>query len=317
MSDERKSLVKGTVVAAATAATPDFDLDCATLRDHYRFIINGGMDADAGVVMAVGGGGEGYFLDDKEWSDAVKIFAEEAKGKTVSMVGVFELNAKHAIEKIKLAEELGIDLVQLAPPHYEKPTDLEVFTYYKMVSEAVSKIGIVVYHTYWAVPEYYEITEPLVAQLADLENIVGIKWASINTANFLSVLFNYAERFAFIDNQGWMQTVKQAFGMDACMFFGGNFDPELSANLGKLFIQGEYERFVEGVKSAMGFRTLLNKAISEEVHGRGSKVKKTIGEGTLAKATMDIFGRPMGPAFPPQYNLSEAAKRRVKSDIGL
>ena len=57
-------------------------------------------------------------------------------------------------------------------------------------------------------------------------------------------------------------------------------------------------------------------AILEEVHGPGSAERKTLGEGTLGKATMDIFGRPMGPAFPPQYNLSEAAKERLKGELG-
>jgi len=268
-------------------------------------------------VLAVGGGGEGYFLNDEQWARSVKIFAEEAKGKATTAVGVFELNAKHAVEKIRYAEDLGIDFVQLAPPHYEKPTDREVLAYYKMVDDAVSKIGVLVYHTYWAVPEYYEMTSPLVARLADLRSIVGIKWASIPLANFTEVLFSYQDRFAFIDNQGWVSALRQSFGMDAFMFFGGNFNPKLAADLARRFLDGDCAGYADGATEGMACRPPLNKAILAEVHGPNSTERKTLGEGTLAKATMDIYDRPMGPAFPPQHNLSEEAKSRIKKELGL
>ena len=317
MQDERKELVKGVVVAAVTAATEDFDVDYDKLRSQYRFIVEGGITPDVGLVLAVGGGGEGYFLNDEQYAKSVKIFAEEAKGKATTAVGIFELSAKHAVEKILYAQELGIDFVQVAPPHYEKPTDSEVFDYYKMIDDAVGKIGVLVYHTYWAVPEYYEMTPPIVGRLADLKSIVGLKWASIPMSNFTDVLFEYKDRFAFVDNQGWVSTVRHAHGLDAFMFFGGNFDPPLAADLARKFLAGDYDGYAEGAKTGLACRPPLNKAILEEVHGPNSPERKTLGEGTLAKATMDLYGRPMGPAFPPQHNLSEAAKSRIKGELGL
>jgi 4-hydroxy-tetrahydrodipicolinate synthase len=317
MTDERKELIKGVVVASVTAATPDFDVDYDRLREQYRFIVEGGLGYDVGVMMAVGGGGEGYFLNDKQWAESVKIFAEEAEGKVATMVGVFELNTQHAIDKCKYAEELGIDFVQLAPPHYEKPTDLEVFTHYKMVNDAISKIGIIIYHTYWSLPEYYEMTAPLIARMADLEHVVGIKWASTHLGNFIDVLTGFRDRFAFIDNQGWIEKVGEPHGMTSFMFFPGNFDPALAIRVSKHFLAGEYDKYKAERSKGLGPREAVRKAILEEVHGPGSPETKTIGEGTLGKATMDVFRRPMGPAFPPQYNLSEEAKARVRKELGL
>ena len=316
MADERKQMVKGAVVAAVTPATEDFDVDYERLRDQYRFLIEGGIREGVGVILAVGGGGEGYFLDTEQWMNSVKIFAEEAKGKVPTMVGVFELNAAHAVKKIRYAEDLGIDMVQLAPPHYEKPTDAEVFAYYKMVNDSIRKIGIVVYHTYWSLPEYYEMTAPVISRLADLKNVIGIKWASTSLPDFTQVLFGFRDRFAFVDNQGWTQTVGDPHGMQAFMFFRGNFDPPAAAEIGKLFLAGDHKAFVQKVSEKMAFRGPLNREILAEVHGPNSPERKTLGEGTLAKATMDIFDRPMGPAFPPQHNLSEETKARVKKEIG-
>lgn len=315
MSDERKDMLKGAVVAAATPATPDFDVDYDRLRDQYRFMVEGGIQTGVGLVLAVGGGGEGYFLDTVQWKKSVQIFAEEAKGKVPTMVGVFGLNTRHVIDKIKYAEDLGIDFIQLAPPHYEKPTDLEVFTHYKLVNEAVSKIGIIIYHTYWAMPEYYEMTAAVIAKCVDLKNIVGIKWASTLLPNFTEVLVGFRDRFAFIDNQNWIQAVGHPHGMQAFMFFRGNFDPQRVVQVSKTFLGGDYAAFNEQVSQAMAYRKPLNKAIIAEVFGPGTSAGKTIGEGTLAKATMDIFERPCGPAFPPQHNLSEEAKQRVKQAV--
>ena len=315
MSDERRARIKGAVVACATAATKDYDVDYDRLREQYRFIVEGGLQNGTGVLLAVGGGGEGYFLNEKQWYESVRIFAEEAVGKVTTMVGLFELNAQHAVEKIQFAEKLGIEFIQTAPPHYEKPTDSEVFAYYKMLSDALTKTGLIIYHTYWSMPEDYEMTTPLIARMADLDNVVGIKWASTRLTNFTQVLFGFRDRLAFIDNQGWTNVLGEAHGIDAFMFFGGNFDPLITVKISKHFMAGEYDEYCRVIEKVMGFREPLKKAILEEVHGPGSSELKTIGEGTLAKATMDIFDRPMGPAFPPQHNLSEKAKERVKEQI--
>ena len=54
-----------------------------------------------------------------------------------------------------------------------KGTDTE-----RLVDEAVSDIGIVIYHTYWAMPENYEMTLPLMKKICDFDSVVGAKWAS-------------------------------------------------------------------------------------------------------------------------------------------
>ncbi len=317
MADDRREMLKGVLVAAVTPATPDYDVDYDRLRDHYRFIVEGGIRHGVGMVLAVGGGGEGYFLNDEEWSKAVEIFAEEVGGKVPTLVGVFDLNTKHAISKIKYAEDLGIDFVQLAPPHYQRPTDLEVLTHYRLVNDAVSRMGIVLYHTFWALPESYEMTPPVFARLAELENVVGIKWGSDKLKNFTNVLFEFRDRFAFMDNQGWSTALGRPHGMTSFPFFMGNVDPPMAARAGKFFVEGDYARFKAEVSKGGGLRERVRKAIIEEVNGPGSPLWRTTGEGTLAKAAIEIFGRPMGPAFPPQYNLSEEAKAQIKREVGV
>lgn len=313
MKDERTEKIQGAIVASVTPATSNYDVDYDRLREQLQFIVNGGVQKGKGVLMVAGGGGEGYFLNDEQWKKTIEILVDVARGEVPTMAGVFELNANFAIEKIKFAEKLGIDFIQLAPPHYEKPTDPEVYTHYKIASDAASKIGIIVYHTYWAVPEYYEITLPLMKKLAKLENVVGTKWASAHTQNFLDVLFELGDEFAFIDNQGWVDKVKQKNGMDAFMYFVGNYDPEAAVKVADLFLEDKLDEFAKEKAKSGALREEVMKAILEEVHGSGTGEMTSMGEGTLGKATMDIVGRPMGPPFPPQHQLSEEAKNKIKA----
>ena len=313
--EDLKEKIRGAVVALATPTTPDFEIDLPKFRENVRFSMKG-VEGGLGCLMAAGGGGEGYFLNIPQWKSLIEAFAEETGDKVSTMAGVFELNAKHAIEKIKFAEELGIDLVQLAPPHYEKPTDLEVFNYYEMVNDAIDDMGIIVYHTYWSMPEDYEITLPLMRRITDLDRVVGIKWASTSLRNFTDVVFNLREKVSIIDNQGFVDMVKDAHGIRAFMCFIGNYAPVKTARLAGLFLDGRYEEWAQEKARALAHRSAIMREILSLVHGTVGKGEVcTLAEGTLSKTTMEIVGRPIGPPFPPQYELTPEQKADLKAKL--
>ena len=313
MCKDLKEKICGAIVAAPTPATRDYEVDLDTYEENLEFIIEGGLREGVGCLMGAGGGGEGYFLNEKEWRDVIKTLAEVAGDKVPTMAGVFDLSAKHAIEKIKYAEDLGITFIQLAPPHYEKPTDIEVYRYYKMVDEAVSDIGIVVYHTYWAMPENYEMTLPLMTKICELNSVVGVKWASTNLTNFMNVLFTLKDKVSFIDNQGFVPLVKASYGMKAFMCFVGNYDPKTAVKLSNLFISGDYERYAEESKKASAFREIIRSEIVRIIQSTGAIGETgTLGEGTLGKTTMELAGRPCGPPFPPQFELTKKQKEEIR-----
>jgi len=315
MMKELKEKIKGAIVALVTPTTPDYEIDLPKFGENVRFAMDG-VKGDLGCLMAAGGGGEGYFLNMEQWKTLVKTFAAETKGEIPTMVGVFELSTKHAIEKIKFAEELGIDFIQLAPPHYEKPTDVEVYQHYKMINDAVSDVGIVVYHTYWSMPEGYEITLPLMTKITDLEHVVGIKWASTNFRNFLDVLFEFRDKVAMIDNLGWVNLVKSDYGMKAFMCFIGNYAPKKTAELSTLFLEGKFEEWSQKAGKAFAHRGVIQKEILRMVHGTVGKGEVyTLAEGTLGKTTCELVGRPAGRPFLPQFEPSPEQKAELKAKL--
>jgi len=312
---ELKEKIKGAVVALVTPTTSDYEIDLPKFRENVRFSVSG-VKEGLGCLMAAGGGGEGYFLDLEQWKTLIEAFVEEIRGVVPTMVGVFELSTKHAIEKIKFAEDLGVDFVQLAPPHYEKPTDLEVYQHYKLINESVSDIGIVVYHTYWSMPENYEINLPLMSQITNLSNVVGIKWASTNCRNFLDVLFSLKDEVAMIDNLGWVDLVKSDYGMKAFMCFIGNYAPNKTTELAKLFLDGEFEFWAAEKKKAFAHRGVIMQEVLKMVHGSAGKGEVyTLAEGTLGKTACELVGRPAGPPFLPQFDPSPQQKAELKAKL--
>ena len=316
MGKELKEKIRGAIVAAPTPTTPEYDVDLDTYEGNLKFIVDGGLREGVGCLMAAGGGGEGYFLNEEEWRSVIETLANVAGDKVPTMAGIFELSAKHAIEKMKYAEDKGITFIQLALPHYEKPTDIEVYKYYKMMDEAVSDVGIVVYHTYWAMPEYYEITLPLMTKICNLNNVVGIKWGSTRTTNFLSVLMALRDKVSFIDNQGLVRLIKASYGMKAFMFFEGNYDPKTAVRISNLFTSGDYEKYAEEMGKASAIRNLVHSEILRIVQSTGAIGEtKTLGEGTLNKTTMELAGRYCGPPFPPQFELTKEQKAEIRTKL--
>jgi len=306
----------GAFVPLVTPATTDYEADIPRFREIVKFVINGGIKGETGGLLAAGGGGEGYFLSDQEWYDVIKAFAEEAVGKVATMAGVFELSTKNAIRKIKYAEDLGIDFIQLAPPHYEKPTDLEVFTHYKMINDAVSRVEIVLYHTYWAFPEYYEMTMPLFKKIAELDHVLGLKWASARLNNFLDVLFSFQDRFFFEDNQGWMQVLGEARGMHGTTIWIGNYTPPTAVRLIKLIQKGDIKQYAKEANEAYALRNAVAREIAALAYGTSATGEfGTLGEGSLGKTMMKLVGKPCGPPFPPQVEPTEEQLKDIKARL--
>jgi len=324
---DKKQLLRGAYCAVYTPVTPDaFEIDYDRLREQLRFIIEGGLRGDLGLLLVGGGAGEGYFFTDQQWFKAIKILAEEAVGKIATMAGVFDRGAKGAIEKIKYAEDLGIDLIQLGLPHNQGPADEEIYTYFKLIDGATSRIGIVLYHTHWDFSSYdphYQIGLPLLEKITDLGSVVGVKWHTKSLELFVDALLALKDKISYVDNAGWVTRTKDnPFSIKAFMAPPANWDPKGTLEVIKLWNAGKFREFAEGNVVLAAPKAAVIKASQEELHGgptparceggAANRLVYSLGEGTVNKAIMDVMGRPIGPALHPQYQLSQATKERAK-----
>jgi dihydrodipicolinate synthase/N-acetylneuraminate lyase len=261
-------------------------------RKHIRWLIDQGLREGSAVLMISGGLGEGYFLDDDEWRAMADVLVDEARGEVPTMIGVFELSARRAAKKARYAAEAGMDFIQLAPPHYMLPSEQDVFGHYKYVNDAAD-IGIMAYNIPWAMPKPgFELTAGLFERFAELDNVVGIKWASDDIRHYLRMLRLFADRFHFIDNLE-IFSLGARLGMRGFIDFYANVAPRLSLKFWELLQDKRYDEF-DQLWLKTRFDPFIKVVRPEEQAWVG------VGEGPTSRLTLRALGMEAGPAFPAQ-----------------
>ena len=151
----------------------------------FRQLIRHCID-DLGVTGLVPAGTTGEFtsLTTEEHKRVVKIAIEEAAGKVPVIAGAGASNTKTTIELVESAKDAGADACLVVTPYYMRPTLRGLYEHYRLVNEV--GLPILLYN----IPQCTGLEMPwqIVEDLADLENIVGIKDSSGQLKLILAVL---------------------------------------------------------------------------------------------------------------------------------
>ena len=294
MSDPRRGKLVGTWITLPTFNDDDYNILLDRHRIHLGWLIDSGFKEGNAVLMLAGGNGEGSFLDDSEWCSLADVLAEVAVGRVPTSLGVYELSARAAAKKARYAAELGIDFIQLAPPHYMAPTDDDVFGYYKHVNDA-SDIGLVAYNLPWCIPGGYEFTQPLFERFATLENMVGVKWGSISVMHWARMIRRFRHRFNFIE-QGGILSVGYRLGIVGFTDALDAVAPRLTLKKVQLIQEERFDELDE-MEIAKLDAAVDTPRISEGDYGG-------MGEG-FTREDLRVLGMESGPILPYQMPLSD------------
>lgn len=127
----------------------------------------------AGIVV-LGSTGEAIMLSDKERREVLKTTREVCAPHKVLIAGT---GGESAIETLRLTEfaaELGYDVALVRTPHFYRPQmqAQNLLAFYRMVADR-SPIPVLIY----SVPVFtkYDMPAELVIELAEHQNIIGIK----------------------------------------------------------------------------------------------------------------------------------------------
>jgi len=300
MSGSRKDKLQGVVVSLPTFNDENYNLLLKREKRHIQWLIEHGLTVGNGVLMITGGLGEGYFLDDDEWRAMADCLVEATEGKAATAIGLFELSARRAAKKAKYAADVGIDFLQLAPPHYMVPSENDVFGHYKYINDSAD-VGIMAYNIPWAMPRPgFEFTESLLERFTTLENVEGIKWSSHDINHYVRMLRLYADRFSFINNGGILG-VGPRLGVKGFIDFQANLAPKLSLAKWELIKAKKFDEIDNlEIEKLDPFIRVVH---PEEQAWSG------MGEGPTSRLRLSSLGMEAGPHFPAQAPLSDAYVR--------
>ena len=165
-----------------TAMVTPFDADGRVDEDSavelMRHLVEHGSD---GLVIC-GTTGEASTLDDEEHLGMIRLAVEEMKDECTIVAGVGSNDTRHAIHLTERATELRPDALLHVNPYYNRPSRRGIVRHFEEVCRATD-LPIVLYN----IPQRTgsDMPNDLLAELAQLENIVAVKQA--NPANLAKV----------------------------------------------------------------------------------------------------------------------------------
>jgi 4-hydroxy-tetrahydrodipicolinate synthase len=130
-----------------------------------------------GLVIC-GTTGEASTLSDEEQLGLIELAVEEMRGRCTIIAGVGSNDTRHAVELAERATALGPDALLSVNPYYNRPSRRGIVRHYEEIDRATD-LPILLYN----IPQRTgaDLPNDLLAELAQLEHVVGVKQA--NPAN--------------------------------------------------------------------------------------------------------------------------------------
>lgn len=267
-----------------------FPVDEAALRTYVRFLIDGGLTAETAVFLAGGAAGDFSTMTFDERVRVAEIVVDEVGGRVPVAMGAQTTSTLELIRLAKAAQRIGADFIQVSCPFYFSHTEADFEAFVRAAAEAAPEIGIIIYNTFWNTTN---ISFQMVERLAEIPNVVGLKWATPRTdaMEFESVAAHFSHRFTIIDNNLFFAfSAMPALGAKAFEVHLCNFWPEWGLKLVREIGAGHYTEVARMlVEEAMPFYKLWVE-IERDF---------TSGDGYLDKLCMELVGLPSSRCRPP------------------
>jgi 4-hydroxy-tetrahydrodipicolinate synthase len=195
-------------------------------------------------------------------------------------------------------------------PFYFAHTEGDFEEYVRAAAAAEPELGIILYNTFWT---SQNLSFAMIERLADIPNIVGLKWASPRTdaMEFEDVCSKFSGRFTIIDNNLFFgMSAMPALGAKAFEVHHCNFWPEWGIKLIDEVRAGNYVEITRMlVEEGMPFYKLWV----------GIERDYTSGDGYLDKLCMELIGLPSSRCRPPTRDIRSkyrAATHAMMQKIG-
>ena len=177
------STFKGVIVPMVTPFNRDEDqsINYDAGEQLVEKIIAGGADG----IFTFGSNGEFHVCTPDEKIEFSRFVIERVAGRVPVYVGTGACSTREAIDMSKRAEAAGASALSVINPYFLGITDAQLINYFTMVAESV-KIPVLLYNIPKATG--HNISAEVVAEVAQVDNVKGIKDSSGNMDNLQSYL---------------------------------------------------------------------------------------------------------------------------------
>lgn len=306
---ELQEQMQGINAITSTAFDADQEVDVQAMKRHLRFFIDNGITKQNGLVVVTGSTGECGAMSAQERVRVWDAALEEVGDELPVVAGVNHSNLREVIEMAHLAEKAGVAGIMAVSPYYYPPRENVVLDFYKKLSEATS-LGIMLYNNLEVT--HFDIPVDVLSEIADLENVVGIKECSPNFAKMEQSARMLGPKLTVINGHGeFLEPMAALAGTTGFISSTANFAPGIAVDMWNARSSGDYAK-AKSIRDNLA--PYLDLAGRLGASGGEPKVL------ALLKYLAGQVGSPVGPGRNPVLPLSQdelqAADAALKA-IGL
>lgn len=210
-------MFKGAIVAIVTPFK-NGKVDEEALRELIEFQIVNGTDG----IVPCGTTGESPTLSHDEHDRVIEITIEAVKKRVPVIAGTGSNSTAEALRLTKHAHDAGADGALIVAPYYNRPTQEGIYQHFKTIAESVP-IPIIPYN----IPGRtgVNIMPEMVARLAEIRNIVGIKEATGSIKQMSDIIDLCGDDFAVLSGDDVFTLPLMAIGGKGVISVASNIVP--------------------------------------------------------------------------------------------
>ncbi|WP_418511875.1 4-hydroxy-tetrahydrodipicolinate synthase [Corallibacter sp.] len=225
--------LEGTGVAIVTPFKNDLSVDHEALANIVNYNIDNGTD----YIVISGTTGESVTITKAEKQAIIETIVKTNNNRVPLVLGIGGNNTAQVIDEIKATDLSAMTAILSVSPYYSKPTQEGIYQHFKAISEA-SPVDIILYNVPGrTASNMLPVTTIRLAN--DFENIIAVKEAGNNVAQYLQLLKDKPEDFMIISGDDDLALgVVLAGGSGVISVIGQAFPKEFSQMI-RLGLQGK------------------------------------------------------------------------------
>lgn len=175
--------------AILTAMVTPFDADGGVDEEAAVRLMHHLVEHGSDGLVVCGTTGEASTMTDEEHLGVIALAVQELKGRATVVAGVGSNDTRHAVHLTERATELGADALLSVNPYYNRPNRRGIIRHYEEINRATN-LPILLYN----IPQRTatDLPNDLLAELAQLDNIYGVKQANADNLAKVDGLRIYA-----------------------------------------------------------------------------------------------------------------------------
>lgn len=281
--------------------TPVDESDCvvdSSMRRLVDHVIEGGVHG----ILAFGSNGEFYGIEHSEQQRALAIILEQTNHRVPVYMGLGAITTRECLKMAAMAEKEGAQAISILAPMFVAPNDNELYEHFSSIAKSVS-LPVLLYNNPGRVG--YNMSTALVARLAKLPNIVGMKDSSGNmtmTAEYIRL--TRGEEFKVMAGKDTMILASLVYGAEGCVASTANVVPKLVVEIYDKFRAGDLAGALEAQYRLNPFRMVFDKASFP----------------VATKDAANLIGLDLGNPVLPNRSCSDEVKQQLTKtlqDIGV